>query len=408
LSDKRKKILLPIVVLAVGGALTVVMINSRAPVATRPPQDFAPLVRVHEVSPEAHRFTIRTHGTVAPRTESEIVAEVRGQVKEIAPKFASGGFFEKGEVMLRIDPVDYELAVVNARSAVAQAEVNAELEEARAEVAREEWKDLGDGSNARLATRELQVEQAHAALEAARARLRQAERDLARTNVRAPYACRIRQKTVDVGRYVTPGTPVAVIYAIDYVEIRLPIPDTDLAFVDVPVDYRGERDEHPGPTVRLRAEFAGQRREWTGRIVRVEGEIDPSSRMVNLVAQVDDPYGKVEGRTVLPVGLFVEAEITGVEIPDAFVLPRTALRNGDQVLVIDAESRLRFRTVEVLRTTRESVVIAEGLSEGELVCTSTLEAVTDGMRVRTGNETREEEKPTPEAVSAGAEAGGSR
>jgi len=385
LSDSKKKIILPVAILVAGIALTLVMIKSRAPVPTRPPREFAPLVQSHVVEHTRHRFTVAANGTVAPRTESVLVAEVAGQVLAAAVTFASGGFFEEGDVMVRIDPVDYELAVVAARGEVAQARVTAELERARAEVAKEEWEDLGGSENAKLATRELQVEQAQAALAAAKASLRQANRNLQRATIRAPYACRVREKLVDVGRYVTPGTPVARIFAIDHAEIRLPIPDADLAFLDLPVDYRGERDDSPGPVVRLRAEFAGAEREWTGRIVRVEGEIDPVTRMVNVVAQVDDPYARIDGRTVLPVGLFVDAEILGYEIDDAVVLPRTALRNTNTVYIIDAENRLRFREVELLRATRRKVVVGGGLTPGERVCVTNLEAVTDGMKVRTSS-----------------------
>ena len=170
MSDRKKKIILPVAILAVGLISTFVMIKSRAPVPTRAPRDYAPLVRSFRVTPETHRFMIEAHGSVAPRTESVLVAEVAGQVLVATPTFASGSFFEKGDELIRVDPVDYELAVVQARGQVAQAEVTAELERAQAEVAREEWEDLGDGSNPKLATRELQVEQAEAALAAAEAR----------------------------------------------------------------------------------------------------------------------------------------------------------------------------------------------------------------------------------------------
>jgi multidrug efflux system membrane fusion protein len=409
LSDTRKKIILPFAILTVGLALTVVMIKSRAPVPTRPPHDYAPLVLTHTVTTGTYRYSVAAHGSVAPRTESVIVAEVAGQVIDIAPAFASGGFFEKGDVLLQVDPVDYELAVVTAKGNVATAKVSAEIERAQAEVAREEWQDLGDGSNAKLATRELQVEQAEAALAAAEASLRQARRNLQRASIRSPYASRVREKLVDVGRYVTPGTPVAKLFAIDYAWIRLPIPDVELAYLDLPIDYRGERDDRPGPSVVLSADFAGSRREWTGRIVRIEGEIDPVTRMVNVVAQVDDPYARIDGRSVLPVGLFVDAEIRGVEVDNAVVVPRTALIGDDQVLVVDNENRLRFRTVNVLRATRTTVVIGAGLSDGEMVCISTLEAVTDGMRVRTSI-TDESSAPeaTPETAASANESEGSR
>lgn len=382
MSDTKKKIFLPVGILLVGVVITAVMIKSRRPPQTRPAADTAPLVQTLTVQPQTHRLVVRTNGSVAPRTESTLVAEVAGRVQAIAPAFASGGFFEAGEVMVTIDPVDYELAVVTARGQVAQAKVRLETEEARAEVAREEWADLGGGEASPLATRELQLDEAKASLEAAEAALRQARRNLERTQIRAPYACRVREKMADVGRYVTPGTPVAVTYAIDYVEIKLPIPDSELSYLDLPVDYRGRSAGREGPEVIFSADFAGARREWRGRIVRVGGEIDPMTRMVNVVAQVDDPYTRQADSTVLPVGLFVEAEIQGKTLAEVYVVPRRALRGDDVILVVDSEDRLRFRTVQVVRAGRRDVVIRAGLTPGDRVCISTMEAVTDGMRVR--------------------------
>jgi RND family efflux transporter MFP subunit len=384
LSEKRLKILLPIGILAVGLLITFVMLKSRAPVKTKPHSEYAPLVRAIEAEMAGHRFTVRTQGTVAPRTESSLVPEVSGRIINVSSSFASGGFFEKGDVLVTIDPRDYELAVVTARSQVAQEKVRWETEEAQAKVAREEWKELGDGSSSPLATRELQVQEARAAFQAAEAGLERAERNLDRTRIRAPFAGRIRKENADIGQFVSPGVPIATIYAVDYVEVRLPIPDGELAYLDLPIDYNGNPSLKRGPEVRLHSDFAGRHHTWTGKIVRVEGEIDPVSRMVHAVAQVDDPYNRSGAQDKMPlaVGLFVEAEIIGREIENAVVIPRAALRGSSQVLIIDDENRLRFRDVEVLRKDREHAVIGGGIQPFEKICVSSLEAVTEGMKVR--------------------------
>jgi len=404
-------LLLPFGILLVGVIATVIMVKSRSPVATRPPQEYAPLVRVIVVEPITHRLTVTTHGTVKPRTETALVSEVAGRVMHTAPSFASGGYFEKGEVMITIDPRDYELAVVTARGQVAQAKVRAEMEDAQAEVAREEWKTLGGDQKSPLATRELQLQEALAALAAAEATLEVAERNLDRTRIRAPFASRMRGKLVDVGQYVSPGVPVANIYAIDYVEVRLPIPDAELAFLDLPFNYRGETSEKQGPEVLLHADFGGKHREWIGRIVRIEGEIDPISRVVHAVAQVDDPYArKVDGDPMpLAVGLFVEADIAGVVVENAVVLPRSAVRRNNTVLIVDDDDRLRFREVDVLRVGGNDAVVTGGLARGDKVLVSSLEAVTDGMKVRSATSTGEETPGPGDEVSdepAAIEAGG--
>jgi RND family efflux transporter MFP subunit len=379
--------LLPIAILAVGAVATAIMVKSRKPVATRSPSEFAPFVRTVEAMPQTRKLSVTTHGTVTPRTETAIVAEVAGRVVDTAPAFASGGFFEKGEVLLTIDPVDYELAVVTARGEVARMRVRLETEEAQARVAREEWEALGRGEGTPLATRELQVKEAKAALAAAEASLRKAQRDLERTRVTAPFDCRLRKKQSDLGQYVAPGTPVALIYAIDYVEIRLPIPDAELAYLDISADFAGSSD---GPGVTLSAHFAGERRTWRGRIVRVEGEIDPVSRMIHVVAQVDDPYRRTaENDTPLYIGMFVEATIEGQTIENAIVVPRSALRGDGVVLVVGDDAIMRFRSVEVKRTDGDVAIISSGLTRGERVCVSTLEAVTDGMKVRTEETVRD-------------------
>ena len=202
--------------------------------------------------------------------------------------------------------------------------------------------------------------------------------------MRSPYRGRVREKRVDVGQFVNVGADLGTIYAIDYVEIRLPLPDSDLAYLDLPLVYR-EQASTRGPEVALIADFAGRRNEWRGRIVRTEGEIDPTTRMVHAIARVADPYGRGDDpeQPPLAVGMYVEAEIRGRSAEGVAVLPRAALRTeGNHVLVIDRDSRLHIRPVELLRTTRETVVIGAGLSEGERVVVSSLDAVVDGMSVR--------------------------
>jgi RND family efflux transporter MFP subunit len=394
-SERKLKVILPFAILGAGALIALVMVKSRAPVPTRPTVEYAPLVRVVEVQPQDLRLKVYTQGTVKPRTETRLVAEVAGTIVNVSGGFASGGFFEKGDVLVAIDDSDYRVAVATAEGVVAQARVRLETEEAQAEVAREEWEQLGTGEESPLATRELQLQEARAALEAAQAQLDKARRDLARTRIRAPFAGRIRTKLADLGEYVAPGVPVADVYSVDVAEVRLPVPDADLAFLDLPVDYRGAAAQEAGPEVLLYADFAGARHSWSGRIVRVEGEIDPVSRMVHVVAQVKDPYGKhgEDAPVPLAVGMFVEAEIMGRLVEDAITIPRTALR-GEKVLVLDVEDRLRFREVEVLRVDRGDAVIVGGLEAGERVCISTLEAVSDGMKVRaTGGERAGEERP---------------
>ncbi len=389
------RFVIPLAILAFAMAAAVVMVKLKPEVPTRQPDVKPPLVRVLDVRMQSRQLTVKSQGTVSPRTESAVVPEVSGRVLWVSPDFVSGGFFESGEVLLKIDSHDYEQALVRVRAEVANTKLRLAQEEAEFKVAQSEWQDLGKGEATPLTLREPQLENAKAALAAAEANIVTAQRNLDRTQIRAPYAGRVRQKNVDVGQFVTVGSPVGVIYAIDYAEIRLPLPDSDLAYLDLPLVYRGESSKK-GPRVTLRANFAGKAHEWQGRIVRTEGEIDSMTRMVHAVAQVKNPYGrgKDPDRPPLAAGLFVEAEIQGQEVEDVVVLPRAVLRENDQLLVVDSEERLRFRTVDLLRVTREEIVVQGGLEAGERVCLSPLEAVTDGMKVRT-------ERYDGEAVAGG-------
>ncbi len=391
------KILPPVGVLLLGGLVLALMLHHRRQAVPTPPVPQRPLVRVSGLSPTNHQFHVRTQGIVSPRTEIELVAEVAGRIIKIAPTFNPGGFFAEGDELVLIDPRDYELAVTQAEATLAQAQTALDREEAEAAVARAEWKRLGTGEPSPLLLRKPQLAQARAAVASARARLQIAKRDLERCRVKAPFAGRVRTKQADVGQFVNRGSRLARIYAVDYVEIRLPLPLDDLAYVDLPVDYRGETAAHPGPKARLSARIGGRLFTWEGRIVRTEGEVDPRTRMVTAVARVDDPYARSAewDKPPLAVGLFVEADILGKTVTDVYRAPRAAFHNDRTLRVVDRDDRLRFRAVKILRREADEVVFRDGVQPGDRICVSPLEVATDGMHVRVLNET-----PRPPAPAA--------
>ena len=276
-----------------------------------------PGVRATVVTLETVRISIAGQGTVRPRTETKLVPEIAGRVTWVAPSFVTGGFFEEGDVLLRLDRFDYEQAIVSARSQLAQARLRLAQEEAEAEVAQREWDALGRGDPRELTLRKPQLEDARASVDAADANVERAARDLERADVIAPYAGRVRTKNVDVGQFVTVGTPIASVYSVDVAEVVLALPDEELAYLDLSLAYRGAANVR-SPRVVLRTTFAGARYEWGGRVVRTESEIDPVSRMVQVIAEVQDPYaaGPDPRRPPLAVGMYVEAEIEGRAFDD--------------------------------------------------------------------------------------------
>lgn len=381
------QVALVVVILVVAGIGTKLLIDSRKPPAKQAQVIEPPLVRVLEVAWTESRLDVETNGTVSPRTDTTLVAQVAGVVTSVSPALVAGGFFAAGDVLVSIDEREYELAVTAARAEVAQRRVAIELERAEAEVAIAQWQALGKGEAPPLARHEPQLAQAQAAFAAAEARLQRTELDLARCTVKAPYAGRVWDKRVDAAQYVAPGTPLARVYAIDAVEIRLPIADADLAFLDLPLGMSDDRPLAKGPQVDLRANFAGGIHLWTGHVVRTEGEIDPRTRMVHAVVRVEDPYVRGENgdarRPPLAVGMFVDATVHGRTVAGVVALPRGALRpGGESILVVDKAGKLWHRKVGVLRLTRTTAYVESGVQAGELVCLTPLEVVVDGMAVR--------------------------
>ena len=392
--QSRMKVMVPIAILGVGALAVLAVMMMRSGVDSKPAQVSARLVSVIEAQPRDVQFSVYAQGTVVPRTESDLIPQVAGEVIWVSPTLVSGGFFEEGDPLIRIDPSDHRVELEAARAVVAR--TKSEFARAKTEIERQRrLADQGVASQARIDDAENEFRVTEAELREETAKLARAERDIERTEIRAPYQGRVRSEQVDVGQFVSRGVSIGKLYATDYAEVRLPLPDRDLRFLDIPFDLSGESvnsdgdriEVSVGPAVQLRAEFAGVPRTWVGKIVRTEGEIDAKTRMIHLVARVEDPYGQngAPGSAPLAVGLFVEAEIAGRRVEGVYVLPRTALRTDsgdDLVYVVDAEDRLRFKAVEVLRAERDDVIVGSGLEPGDRVCISPMAAAVNGMAVR--------------------------
>ncbi len=371
-----RKLLLPslVIIAAIFGAVTLMATSPELkPTAVAP---IAVAVRVRTVVPQSIQLTVHSQGTVVPNMESELIPEVSGRVVWMSPSLVNGGYFESGAVLLRMDDSDYRTLLERARANLKRAE--AEFEHARFEYQRLkqlEDRQLASRSQIENQLRSYRVEEA--SLQDARANFAQANRDLARTEIKAPFAGLVREESVDIGQFLSRGSPIATIYAADRAEIRLPIADRQLAFLNLPLGHRGELPLEQQPNVKLVANYAGLKLTWHGKIVRTEAQIDIASRMVHVIARVSNDAQEVP----LSVGLFVNAEIEGLLVDDIVVMPRNALRNGDRVLVVDDSNKLHYRDIEKLRLYRDDVLIQSGLEAGERVCISPLQTAIDGMRV---------------------------
>ncbi len=381
-----KKILTPVVILLVGAALAATAWTLRPRAEREPREALPPQVRVIEAQPRTENLVVRSRGTVEAKTEAQLVSEIGGAITWVSPDFEDGGFFRRGDVLLRIDPRDYELAVTSAKAQEAQARVSLAREEAEAEVARAEWEAIGEGEASPLVLRQPQLEEARAKVAAAEAQVARAELDLTRTRVRAPFAGRLRDQRVDLGEFVNRGTPLATIYSIDVAEIRLPIPDNQLAYLDLDLGSANAS----GPSVELTSDFAGRHHQWTGRVVRTGGSIDPNTRMVELIVEVPKPFATGTERPPLAPGMFVEATISGREASGVYRVPRYALSGDDRVIVVDDDNQLSFRTVDILRSSGDDLLLERGLSPGDRVLLTALDNPLEGMVVepRIEGETR--------------------
>ncbi|WP_395715307.1 efflux RND transporter periplasmic adaptor subunit [Prosthecobacter sp.] len=379
--------LLPLLILAACGWGMWWLVTHKPEMAVMETRPVLVTVEGMTLKKTSYPVRVSSQGAVQPRTQSTLVPEVAGMIVEVSPSFRPGGFFEKGELLVKLDAVDYETAVVVAKAAVALAKVTLAEEEAKAEQALENWKALGrQGAPGELVSRAPQVARAKADLAAAEARVVKAERDSQRTIIRAPYAGQVLEQVADVGQYVSPGTTLGRIFATDFVEVRLPLPERESMHVRLPEHYRDASESPPATKVRLRTTAAGKTVIWEGRLVRVESALDAETRQSTAVAQIDNPFSKrADGAPPLKIGQFIEAEIEGDALEDVFIIPRAAVRAGDEIILITAQKTLRRMFVEPIFGTEKQIVVSakspKAPKEGDVLCLTPIPFPADGARV---------------------------
>jgi RND family efflux transporter MFP subunit len=381
---KRRIIHFAVMVIVMGlGVLGFLALTASKPQLkrTKPPVP-VPMVRVSKIKIGPQTVTIRGEGTVRPLREIELVPQVGGQVVFVSPEMVDGGEFAKGKVLLRIEPLDYQLAVTLARARVKDSESGLKVTEEEAASAKEEWRLLYRNSKEidkeppALVAKEPQLAAARARLAADRADLQKARLNLKRTTLKAPFDGRVSDESVDIGQYVTAGKTLATLFSTRAAEIVVPLDDESLFWFDVPGFTPGNGDGSPDKVI---TRIAGRDLSWSGKIMRAEGKLDARTRMVNVVVRVEKPYAT---RPPLVVGLFVTVEIAGHRLENAAEIPRSALRENNIVWVVGDGGQLKFRKVEVARLATNVAILRLGLEEGDMVVTFGLKAVTDGMQVR--------------------------
>ncbi|MCL1130626.1 efflux RND transporter periplasmic adaptor subunit [Shewanella sairae] len=367
----KKQIILPMVVIAVGVAGFIGMSAMKKPPEEKEELDTTPLVSVQAVEINPMSFSVSSYGVVSAKYETELVSQVNGEIVYLSDSFVRGGFVKKGDVLAKIDPSDYEAALIDAKANMASAQATLVQEKAFGKVAEAEWKRIENGVPTELSLRKPQLAQEVAKLKSTEAGLKRANRDLERTVIKAPYDALIEARNLGLGSYVSKGTPLGKVLSTDEAEVRLPIADKDLQFLE-----RKGKDAQ----VLLTGDFAGKAQQWLGKIVRSEGVIDNRSRMTYLVAQIKDPYGLESNNNELRYGTYVTANIDGSHAGQVARIPRHLVINN-QVATLDDDNKLRYKDITIVRQIGSEVIVSAGLDVGVNVITSALDYPIEGMQL---------------------------
>ncbi len=386
----------PLIVLLIAVIVAVIFIASKKPPEKKEvvTKDF--LVEARVVNREATAFVVNSQGNVVPKNQTRISAQVSGQVVSLSDVFEVGGMFRKGDVLAVLEQTDYQTELKLAEAELAQAVAALQEEVARGKVAESEWRSVNSRVPPELGLRKPQLASEQANVKAAEAKLERARRNLDRTEIKAPYNGIVIERNIDLGQFVSTGSDVGTLYSTDVAEVRLPITESELAYIDLQAELANNT------LVDLSAKVAGKRQHWQAKLVRTEGILDAGSRVLYAVAQIDDPYNMQNDadRAVLRFGQFTEAQITGTESKPLYVLPRSVLRLDNTILTVSDDNTLKINPVDVVRATARNVYVDEGLPEQPKVVFSVVPNPYNGMKVRvSGEELKQEEESDSSSIA---------
>lgn len=379
----KQKIIVPAVIIIVT-LLLVMFIKGNPPKATRfaSPPKAKINVAVKPLQLIDYPVEIDSFGTVKPRTQSMLVAQVSGQIIDINEQFREGGFFDKGDVLLQLDDRDLKAEVKSAQASLLNAEQSLLEEQARGRQALTDWQRLGNESKPSiLVLRKPQLAAAQAQVLSAQAQLEKAQLNLERTKIKAPYAGRVLNRSVDLGQVVSNNMQLATIYATDSVEIRLPIKNKDLPFINLPEQYRDGAKNLSGSVVNFTSDLIGEQ-QWQGQLIRTEGAIDESAQQLYVVAKINDPYKSTkDNQYPVKIGQYVKAKINGKVAPQVLVIPNNAIYQGSYVYVVE-NGTLQRKSIALAWQNAQQSIVSEGLEAGSQLVLTPLGQVSSGTAVQ--------------------------
>ena len=388
MATKFIKVGLPIIILISAVVVAIGLGAMRKPPAKVVEQRLPLLVNTIELAPQDLTYRIASQGTVSPKLETTLMSEVNGRIIRVAENFVAGGFFKKGDLLVQVEPADYLTAVKAAEAALAGAKAQLEEERARARVAETEWRSFTEGKAPALGLRQPQLASALANVQSKEAELERAQRDLARTEIRAPYDGMVRSRMANLGQFISRGSQLGMILGTEVAEVRLALTDTDFGFLP---QQQAQVQQIP---VILSATIAGQPLQWQANIVRTEGVLDERSRVIYAVAEIQDPYQREGTGIPLQFGRFVQAQISGIAATQVTKVPRHLLRPGNQLLVVDAEQQLQFRQVQLSRADADFAYIGSGFEAADRLVVSPVTNPLAGTQVRLT-----EQQPVAETIA---------
>ena len=386
---RKKQIILPIAILAVGVVALIGFSSMKKPPEEKAAVDNTPIVAIENIVVAPLILEVSSYGVVKPKYETTMVAQVSGEIVELSDTFVRGGLVKKGQLLARIDPNDYQAALIEAQATMASARAALETELAQGKVAEREWKLIKDTSPTELSLRKPQLAQELARVKSAQAAVLRAERNLQRTEVRAPYDAMINSRVIGLGSFVAVGSEVGQLLGTAIAEVRLPVADNQLQFL---INHGQQA------SVNLLGTYAGKDIQWQAKIARSEGVVDSTSRMSYLVAEIKDPYllssEQAKHNTPLRFGAYVQAKILGIEVASASIVPRYLVVNN-RIAILDNESKLHYAQIDIVRQQGGNVIVSKGLLDGDKMIVSALDYPVDGMKLALiSDKPKEQEEPT--------------
>ena len=370
---RKKQFIIPLVIITAGFSAYLVFSSMKTPPEEKAKVDNTPIVSVEAISVETLTMHVDSYGIVEPKYETELVAQVNGQIVELSEVFVRGSFVKKGQLLARIDPNDYQAALIEAQSNMASAQAALDIEVAQGQVALKEWKKITHTAPTELSLRKPQLAQELARVKSAQASILRAKRNLERTRIVAPYDALIDARNIGLSSFVGVGSNIGKLLSTELAVIRLPIADNELQFLI---------DEGKNAQVKLQGMYAGKNTQWLAHIARSEGVIDSKSRMSYLVAEINDPYNlNIEKeRTPLRFGSYINASIMGIELAKVSMVKRYLVENG-RVAILDKASKLQYVDVDIIRQEGKNVIVGKGLFDGDQLITSALDYPVNGMKL---------------------------